>query len=263
MCKLASAGVRLRSCWWVPPAQVAGAGGGRMQWRRWKTGFAVLVALGALTLTGRLLDLGAKPPPAAPSSPRPTSSTVPARPASSSTTPPRTFPSALARPLRLPSPPPDGSCPATPPARGRHVWGSGPQAVALGAGPVYPVLFTTPGGLPDRTSSVYWVAPQPVGGVAIVRGHRLGTPHDLVRFQAEDHTVSAVEVLDPAAAGQTDNGGSWWLTFLLRAGVGCYGLQIDSARFSEVVVVDFRACCRPHRLALGRGLGSSPQIPSK
>src|SRR6266540_1479894 len=195
MCKLASAGVRLRSCWWVPPAQVAGAGGGRMQWRRWKTGFAVLVALGALTLTGRLLDLGAKPPPAAPSSPRPTSSTVPARPASSSTTPPRTF----------------------------------------------------PGGLPDRTSSVYWVAPQPVGGVAIVRGHRLGTPHDLVRFQAEDHTVSAVEVLDPAAAGQTDNGGSWWLTFLLRAGVGCYGLQIDSARFSEVVVVDFRACCRPHR----------------
>src|SRR6266545_1275444 len=176
MCKLASAGVRLRSCWWVPPAQVAGAGGGRMQWRRWKTGFAVLVALGALTLTGRLLDLGAKPPPAAPSSPRPTSSTVPARPASSSTTPPRTFPSALARPLRLPS-----------------------------------------------------------------------TPPDLVRFQAEDHTVSAVEVLDPAAAGQTDNGGSWWLTFLLRAGVGCYGLQIDSARFSEVVVVDFRACCRPHR----------------
>jgi len=135
--------------------------------------------------------------------------------------------------------------------------------VALGDGPVYPVLVTTPGGLPDQTSSVYWVAPKPLGGVAIVRGHRLGMPHDLVRFQAEDHTVSAVEVLDPAAAGRTDNGGSWWRTFLLRVGVGCYGLQIDSARFSEVVVVDFRACCRPHRLALGPGLGSSPQIPSK
>jgi hypothetical protein len=109
------------------------------------------------------------------------------------------------------------------------------------------MLFLTPGGLPDQTSSVYWVAPKPLGGVAIVRGHRLGMPHDRVRFQAENHTVGAVQVLDPATAGQTDSGGSWWLTFLLRVRVGCYGLQIDSARFSEVVVVDFRACCRPHR----------------
>jgi len=122
--------------------------------------------------------------------------------------------------------------------------------VALGDGPVYPVLFLKPGGQPDRTSSVHWVAPKPLGGVAIVRGHRLGAPHDPVRFQAEDDIVSAVEVLDPAAAGQTDDGASWWLTFLLRVGAGCYGLQIDSAGFSEVVVVDFRICCRPHRFAL-------------
>jgi hypothetical protein len=229
---------------------VAGEGGGRVQWRRWRSwriGLAVLVALGALTVAGRLLNLTATPPPAQPSSPPPTSSTVPARQASNPTTPPRTFPRALARPLRLPSPQHDGSCPATPPARSRHIWSSDPQAVALGDGPVYPVLSTTTGGLPDQTSSVYWVAPKPLGGVAIVRGHRLGMPHDRVRFQAENHTVRAVEVLDPAAAGQTDNGGSWWLTFLLRVGVGCYGLQIDSASFSEVVVVDFRVCCRPHR----------------
>jgi hypothetical protein len=219
-----------------------------MQRRTWRTGVAILVTLGSLTVAGRLLDLTATPPPAQPSIPPPTSSTVPVRPAPDSTTPTQTFPSALARPLRMPIPPPDGSCPATPPTRGRHIWGSDPQAVALGDGPVYPVLFVTPGGLPDRTSSVHWVAPRPLGGVAIVRGHRLGMPHDLVRFQAEDHTVRAVEVLDPAAAGQTDDGGSWWLTFLLWAGVGCYGLQIDAARFSEVVVVDFRACCRPHRL---------------
>jgi hypothetical protein len=231
-----------------------------MQWRSWRTGLAVLATLGALTVAGRLLDLTATPPPAQPSGPRPTSSTVPARPTANSTTPPRTFPKALARPLRLPSPPPDGSCPATPPARGRHIWASDPQTVALGDGPVYPVLFTTPGGLPDRTSSVHWVAPKPLGGVAIVRGHRLGMPHDPVRFQAEDHTVSAVEVLDPAA-GQTDNGGSWWLTFLLRAGVACYGLQIDGAGFSEVVVVDFRACCRPHRSVPSRHTDTHLQRP--
>jgi hypothetical protein len=212
-----------------------------MRWRRARIGLAVLAVLGALTLAGRLLDLAATPPPPAPSSAPPKSSTVPARAAPSSTTPPQTFPAALARPLRLPSLRPDGSCPATPPTRGRHIWGSDQQTVALGDGPVYPVLLTKPDGGPDRTSSMYWVAPTPLGGVAIVRGHRLGRPHDPVRFQDEDHPVTAVEVLDPAAAGQADNGGSWWPTFLLRVGVGCYGLQIDGPRFSQVVVVDFRS----------------------
>ncbi len=64
---------------------------------------------------------------------------------------------------------------------------------------------------------------------------------DRVRFQDEHRHLTAVEVLDPAAAGQADNGGLWWLTFLLRVGEGCYGLQIDSAGFSRLVVVDFRA----------------------
>jgi hypothetical protein len=41
--------------------------------------------------------------------------------------------------------------------------------------------------------------------VAIVRGHRLGMPHDPVRFQDEDRKVTTVEVLDPAAAGQASS----------------------------------------------------------
>jgi hypothetical protein len=215
-----------------------------MQWRRWRTGLAVLVALAALIVAGRLLDLTTTRPPAAPSRPPPpTSSTVPPQPAPSATTPPRTFPKALARPLRLPSLRSDGSCPATPPARDRRLWPSDPglPALVLGNGPVYPVLFPNPSGGPDRRSSVYWIARKPLAGVAIVRGHRLGVPHDRVHFQDENRHVIAVEVLDPAAAGQADNGGLWWLTFLLRVGMGCYGLQIDSAGFSEVVVVDFRA----------------------
>jgi hypothetical protein len=215
-----------------------------MQRRRWRTGLAVLVALGALTVAGRLLDLTTTRPPAVPSSAPPsTSSTVPAQPVPRATTPPRTFPKALARPLRLPSLRSDGSCPATPPTRDRRLWPGDPQGSTLvrGNGPVYPVLFTNLSGGPDRRSSVYWVAPKPLAGVAIVRGRRLGVPHDRVRFRDENRHVTAVEVLDPAAAGQADNGGLWWLTFLLRVGVGCYGLQIDSAGFSEVVVVDFRA----------------------
>ena len=216
-----------------------------MHWHRSRTGLAVLAALAALAalaLAGRLLDLAATPsPPAAPSGAPPPSATIPAPLVTSPTTPPPTFPRALARPLRLPSPPPDGSCPATPPTRGRHIWGSDQHAVALGDGPVYPVLLTKPDGGPDRTSSMYWIAPTPLGSVAIVRGHRLGRPHDPVRFQDQDHHLTAVQVLDPAAAGQADNGGSWWPTFLLRVGVGCYGLQIDGARFSKVIVTDFRA----------------------
>jgi hypothetical protein len=212
-----------------------------MRWRRARIGLAVLAALGALTIAGRLLDPAAQPPPAAPSSAPATSATVPVPLVTSPTRPPATFPKALARPLRLPSRRPDGSCPSTPPTRGRHIWGSDQQAVALGDGPVYPVLLTKPGGGPDRTSSMYWVAPNPLGGVAIVRGHRLGRPRDPVRFQDEGRDVAAVEVLDPAAAGQADNGGSWWITFLLRVGVGCYGLQIDGPGFSQIVVVDFRS----------------------
>ena len=75
----------------------------------------------------------------------------------------------------------------------------------------------------------------------IVRGHRLGMSHDRVHFQDEHRNVTTVEVLDPGTAEQADNGGLWWITFLLRVGSGCYGLRIDSPGFSDVIAVDFRA----------------------
>src|SRR4029453_4995239 len=76
------------------PDTVAGEGGDRMPWRRWGIGLAVLVALGALALAGRLLDLVATQPPAAPSgsSAPPLSSTVPVPLETSPTRPPATFP---------------------------------------------------------------------------------------------------------------------------------------------------------------------------
>jgi hypothetical protein len=113
-------------------------------------------------------------------------------------------------------------------------------AVAVGAGPVVPVLFRAgPGDLPDPSAVAYWEATEPLGGAAIVRGHRLGAPRDQIRFLHDDQEPSLVHVLDPGAAYPDGRKGNWWRATRLRAGAGCYGLQIDGPRFSQVLVVEF------------------------
>ena len=113
-------------------------------------------------------------------------------------------------------------------------------AVAVGDGPVYPVLFraATEGRL-DRSAVAYWDAPTPLGGPAIVRGHRLGRPGDRIAFQDGQERSRLVHVLDPAAAYPGGSQGRWWRPTRLRAGPGCYGIQIDGSRFSQVLVVEF------------------------
>jgi hypothetical protein len=114
-------------------------------------------------------------------------------------------------------------------------------AVAVGPRPVYPVLFrAAPEGGLDPSAVAYWDAPEPLGGVVIVRGHRLGAPRDQIRFQGFDQKVSPVHVLDPVADYPNGRKGTWWPATRLRAGTGCYGLQIDGPGFSQVLVVDFR-----------------------
>ena len=114
-------------------------------------------------------------------------------------------------------------------------------AVAVGDGPVYPVLFRAAAdGRLDHAAVVYWDAPKPLGGVAIVRGHRLGVPSDRIRFQDDQRKLGLIHVLDPAAAHPAGREGHWWRTTPLRAGAGCYGFQIDGPGFSEVLVVEFR-----------------------
>jgi len=103
------------------------------------------------------------------------------------------------------------------------------------------VLLTKPDGGPDRTILMDRVAISRLHGAPCCFRRGVGMPRGPVRLQDQDHHLTAVQVLDPAAAGQADNGGSWWPTFLLRVGMGCYGLQIDGARFSKVIVIDFRA----------------------
>jgi hypothetical protein len=199
--------------------------------RGWGLGLVVLAAVGALTVAGRLLDLPqdrrvlAGPPP----------SPAPATP------PPAGIPEARRRPVRLPDLRRDGSCPATP-AVGPQMTRAHPvAAVAVGGGPVYPVLFRadTDGRL-DRSAVAYWDAPEPLGGLVIVRGHRLGAPEDRVRFLSDSQELSPVHVLDPAVAHPAGPQGHWWRPTRLRVGAGCYGLQIDGPAFSEVLVIEFK-----------------------
>jgi hypothetical protein len=198
---------------------------------------AVLAALGGLLVAGRLLDLPEDRRSFVEASPSTTSIEV----VSVATLPRPVIPAALRRPLRLPNLRRDGSCPTTTVA-GPPITAARPlAAVAVGDGPVYPVLFrATADGRLDQSTVVYWDAPKPLGGVAIVRGHRLGAPGDRIRFQDDQKELGLVHVLDPAAAHPAGREGHWWRTTSMRAGPGCYGFQIDGPRSSQVLVVEFR-----------------------
>jgi hypothetical protein len=204
--------------------------------REWGLVLAVLVAVGGLAVAGRVQELPQVR--RAPAGPPP--STALDQAVTIVTVPETEVPAALRRPLRLPDPGRDGACPATPVVGPRLTVDHPVAAVAVGTGPVVPVLFRAgPGGLLDSSAVAYWDAPQPLGGAAIVRGHRLGAPRDRIRF-LHDQEPSLVHVLDPAAAYPDGRKGNWWRATRLRAGTGCYGLQIDGPRFSQVLVVEFR-----------------------
>ena len=204
--------------------------------REWGLVLAVLVAVGGLAVAGRVQELPQVR--RAPAGPPP--STALDQAVTIVTVPETEVPAALRRPLRLPDPGRDGACPATPVVGPRLTVDHPVAAVAVGTGPVVPVLFRAgPGGLLDSSAVAYWDAPTPLGGPAIVRGHRLGAPRDRIRFLNDRQELSPVHVLDPAAAHPAGRQGRWWRATRLRAGAGCYGLQIDGPSFSEVLVVEF------------------------
>ena len=150
-----------------------------MRWRRWGLALTVLATLGGLTVADRLLDLPetqlspTTPPPSTTTNEVVSVTTLP---------PPATIPAALRRPLRLPGLRRDGSCP-TSPMVGPSITRAHPvAAVAVGDGPVYPVLFrATAAGRLDHSSVAYWDAPKPLGGPAGGRVRLASTPWTWVR----------------------------------------------------------------------------------
>ena len=207
-----------------------------MRQREWGLALAVVAAVGGLLVAGRVLDL----PEDRRTLTRPPPTTAPSQ-VVNVTTPPTPIPRMVWRPLRLPSLGPGGSCPTTPAVGPPQTRARPVAAVAVGTGPVYPVLFRAGSdGRLDQSAVAYWDAPEPLGGVVIVRGHRLGAPKDQIGFLNEQQKPRPVHVLDPAAAYPAADEGRWWPPTRLRAGAGCYGLQIDGVRFSEIVVVEFR-----------------------
>jgi hypothetical protein len=213
-----------------------GRSGTRPVRRRWGPVLAVVVTVGALLVAGRLQNLPEQGPSRPPAPPPTTAAPV------SVTSPPAAavIPEVLRRPLRLPGLRRDGSCPTSPAAGPPRTDAHPVAAVTVGAGPVVPVLFRSAvDGRLDRSVVVYWDASRSLAGVAIVRGQRLGAPRDRIRFQQSGQGPRLVHVLDPASAYRAGAEGHWWRPTRLRAGPGCYGLQIDGPGFSEVLVVQF------------------------
>lgn len=150
---------------------------------------------------------------------------------------------ALERPLHLPTLGPGGHCPASklaPQITGQKYGVGG----GLGPGPVYPILgrsglvayFRSDLGSWAGQKVLWFVLPDYKGPV-LIRGRRLGGT-ELMRFDngvtpAKEIRISPGETV--AWTGQV--GGSRGRPSAVRVLVpGCYGVQIDGASFSTVVV---------------------------
>jgi hypothetical protein len=136
-----------------------------------------------------------------------------------------------ARPLRLPSLAPGGSCPVSLSA----TFPGSAVGAGAGDGPVYPVtgagwIGLGPAGAEGlRPGKILWLARPDYAGPAVIRGVRLDGPGD-VRF-ATGESVLHFDLDTHTRAGDATEGSVLGWRYLPSAvyvpAAGCYGFQID------------------------------------
>ena len=144
-------------------------------------------------------------------------------------------------PLQISTLGPGESCPVVP---GNPVPSSFGQTV--GNGPLYLVGFGQQGIAQMSEAASYQnglyavpmmlVAPPAYAADMLARGRQMDGPTD-VRF-SQDAGADPLDYwqLFPGSAQDSNTGWLAWDTYLEVSGPGCYGLQIDGAGFSEVIV---------------------------
>jgi len=143
------------------------------------------------------------------------------------------IPRALRRPLHIPEPRPDGTCPVS----ARHVV-SAQFSPALGPGPVYPAIFDEQSTLhygsavfppPWTGQKVLWIVGPEYRGPILIRGHQIGGTWWVGFDGLQSRPWSEMRV----------KGTGDWLgypSYTRVRGSGCYAYQVDGRSFSRVIV---------------------------
>jgi hypothetical protein len=157
----------------------------------------------------------------------------------------------IRRPLHLPHVARGARCPISKGALASDLARGLPHMPITGSPPVF---LMSVGGEPTATVSISasvpddqgwrgqkapWLASPTYRGRLLIRGRRIDAPGD-VRF-ARTTGQHLTALAQKAGEGENANGWRVWPSLLLVRAPGCYGLQIDGPRLSEVIVIRVHA----------------------
>ena len=169
------------------------------------------------------------------------------------------------RPLNLPVIHAGDRCPVS---KGSH--SSVPQVGYIfcsgcywfGKGPVYLALSWQDGNTDEATfkldrvpheygayrAKTPWVSKPDYSGPVLIRGRRLDEERgNKLRFTSSGSKINERLELDAPIPGNDPTHWSFWPTSMYVPGPGCYGLQIDTAQGTDVVIFSTTAATQPSR----------------